>query len=1076
MNAILNRRRRGSARAGLTRFPLVPTLLASALWAALPAGAAEHVGPVYVNDGTSKTLGSDDVVRVSNNSNVVWAAGSGSTIIVDGSRLEALGPGGGATALDGGHVVLRGATIAANANTLYANGAGSVIDASNVSIVPGGTSTSGTAMQASTGGIINFTGGDITLSNINGSLVASDAGSAIHLDGVQVNAARNGRLRASNAGLLTVRDSQIAFAPGGSLAGFAVEGTGGRVEVYDSQVDGGWFDVGGGNSSLLLQNVTANSVGGSLRVMGNTTTSTYATADIEGGSFSTVGGYGVNINNWGSVSARNAAFDVRDGFAGFWLSSDESRLQLTDSTVDTWTNSNGHGVEVYSGEAKVVGGAITTHGDSVYGLRVTGSTGGTYSRMDASGTTLTVAGNGGGGVFLGGSAVNAALDNLTIRGAGTGAFGLTQMNTAVLSEADALDIRMTGDNSGAYRSYLTAFGPYWNRASFTNSNFESASGPALWVQGSNHALTLDNSTVTAGNGSGRALRVSDTVFTDGSSIATSQIDVNATNGSTLLGDISVDSPTAQVNVALTNGSLLHGALVNSTGNAVAQLSVDNTSQWAVRGDSSVGTLNHAGNITFDAPTSGVFKTVTVTGDYVGQGGQWVFNRALGDDASPGDQLVIEGNSSGTASVSVNNAGGAGADTVEGIRLITVAGQSDATFNLQGRAVAGAYDYFLYKGGVTTPDDGNWYLRSVYVDPVDPVEPPDPIDPVDPVDPVVPVDPVDPVLPVDPVDPTAPVDPIRPEVERPESGSYLANQSAAQGMFRHSLYDRAGDPAAQANGDDRMVTWARVRSNQPEGRNASGQLHVDSHVNSALVGVGRRFAANEGGELQVGAMLGVGHASNDTRSSVTGYTSRGVVDGSTAGLYATWLQNAQMDGGAYVDGWVQYGRFRNRVQGEGLAEERYRSHSWTGSAEAGYTLPLTRNEQRVVYLEPQVQVIHSRYDADRVVEQNGTVVEHDSSGNTTTRVGVRLYTRAADTAQHPVQPYVALNWWNGGNDAAIRMDGEALRRPLPQDIYEAKAGVQVNLGGSWRGWGELNRQSGGMGFRDIGAQMGVSYRW
>ncbi|EAB7134156.1 autotransporter outer membrane beta-barrel domain-containing protein, partial [Salmonella enterica subsp. enterica] len=130
----------------------------------------------------------------------------------------------------------------------------------------------------------------------------------------------------------------------------------------------------------------------------------------------------------------------------------------------------------------------------------------------------------------------------------------------------------------------------------------------------------------------------------------------------------------------------------------------------VRASSSVGALDHAGTIAFDAPTAGDFKTVTVSGDYVGNGGQWIFNRALGDDTSLGDQLVINGNSSGTASVTVRNAGGTGALTQEGIRLITVAGQSDAQFSLQGRAVAGAYDYFLFKGGVSTPDDGNWYLR------------------------------------------------------------------------------------------------------------------------------------------------------------------------------------------------------------------------------------------------------------------------------------------------------------------------------------------------------------------------------
>ncbi|MFB8831666.1 autotransporter outer membrane beta-barrel domain-containing protein [Azotobacter sp. CWF10] len=68
----------------------------------------------------------------------------------------------------------------------------------------------------------------------------------------------------------------------------------------------------------------------------------------------------------------------------------------------------------------------------------------------------------------------------------------------------------------------------------------------------------------------------------------------------------------------------------------------------------------------------------------------------------------------------------------------------------------------------------------------------------------------------------------------------------------------------------------------------------------------------------------------------------------------------------------------------------------------------------------------------------------------------------------------MNWRSGGNGAGMAMDGERLQRQPPRDIYEAKAGVQVNLSGGWRGWGELSRQSGGKGFRDVGAQLGVSY--
>jgi len=314
------------------------------------------------------------------------------------------------------------------------------------------------------------------------------------------------------------------------------------------------------------------------------------------------------------------------------------------------------------------------------------------------------------------------------------------------------------------------------------------------------------------------------------------------------------------------------------------------------------------------------------------------------------------------------------------------------------------------------------------------------------------------------------------VERPEPAAYLANRNAALGMFRHSLHDRAGDPAAEAGASSDAVAWMHLRSAQPDSHDRNRQVQVDGQISSVLVGVGRRFEVGGAGELQAGAMLGHGRARNDSRSQVTGYTARGVVTGTSVGAYATWLQDARMQGGAYVDGWLQYGRFRNSVQGDGLQKERYDARNWSASAEAGYVLPLRRTAQRGIYLQPQLQVVHSRYDSDRVVEANGTVVEDRSGDETSTRLGLRLYSRGLSAAQGQVHPYVAVNWWSGGNGAGLAMDGERLQRQLPRDIYEAKAGVQVDLSGGWRGWGELSRRSGGMGFRDVGAQLGVSYTW
>ncbi|HDS1581169.1 TPA: autotransporter outer membrane beta-barrel domain-containing protein [Stenotrophomonas maltophilia] len=1079
MNASPTRPRRASARACATRVPLIPGLLASALCAALPAHAAELTGPLQVSGGDSLQLGADDVLSHSASGFALTVSGAGSHAQIAGSHIKVTGNGSAVSATQGGQVQLQGATLSIAPATgvgfyaLYASGAGSVIDAHDVDIDGTHNGSGYASVQAYNGGVLRYRGGRITVSGGVGTLAgASGNGSEVHLDNLQMSAGSGARLRAESAGLLTIRNSRITLAPGGVLAGVAVDGAGSRAELYDTRIDGGWFDIGGGGS-VLLENVQADSVGGSLRLLGSSIARVHSSAVINGGRFDTVGGYGVNVNSWGQLTADGTHFTVRDGNSGIWLSGADSLADLSNTVISTFGDTGyGHGVDVWGGTATITGGSIDTHGDGVYGLRASGSSPPTpYSRIRARNVDIATYGAASGGVFLGGSTADVQLDGGSISTYGASSFGIVQMNTARLT-ADNLRIHAQGANSGAYRSYITVFGPYWDRVVFNNSQIETNSGAAFWLQGSNHALSVNGSDVIAGDGSGRLLRVSDTVFTDGSRVATSRIDFSA-DASTLRGDVVVDSATAEVHMVLRNNTRFIGALRDESGFRVARLALDGSSQWNVRASSSVGTLEHAGSIVFDAPASGEFKTITVDGDYVGQGGHWVFNRALGDDASLGDQLVIGGNSSGTASVSVRNAGGAGALTREGIRLISVGGQSDAQFSLQGRAVAGAYDYFLFKGGTSTPDDGHWYLRSEYVPPVDPPVPPvDP--PVDP--PAPPIDPPGPPQPpVDPpLPPAPPIDPPRPQVERPEPAAYLANRSAALGMFRHSLHDRAGDPATE-NGSD-AVAWMHLRSEQPGSHNRSRQVRVEGHINSLLIGAGRRFDVGGSGELQAGAMLGHGRARNDSRSQLTGYAARGVITGSSVGAYATWLQDARLEGGAYLDGWLQYGRFRNSVQGDGLHKERYDARSWSASAEAGYVLPLQRTAQRGIYLEPQVQVVHSRYDSDRVVEANGTRVEDRGGGETGTRLGLRLYSRALGAAQDQVHPYVAVNWWSGGNGAGLAMDGERLQRQLPRDVYEAKAGVQLNLSGGWRGWGEISRQRGGMGFRNVGAQLGLSYNW
>ena len=197
---------------------------------------------------------------------------------------------------------------------------------------------------------------------------------------------------------------------------------------------------------------------------------------------------------------------------------------------------------------------------------------------------------------------------------------------------------------------------------------------------------------------------------------------------------------------------------------------------------------NSGRIDLTNGGDGATDSFTVGGNYTGDGGQIFLNTALGDDSSQSDKLLVAGDASGSTGLNIVNAGGVGGRTVEdGIMVVEVGGASDTgAFALNGRVAAGAYEYFLFKGGVSANTEDNWYLRSTLVTPpvVLPPEPapaPDPVEP--PVAEPVPEEPEvapppppselpDTPLPsegdptTEPVDPTPPVDVSDPEPEVP----------------------------------------------------------------------------------------------------------------------------------------------------------------------------------------------------------------------------------------------------------------------------------------------------------------------
>ncbi|WP_042292449.1 autotransporter outer membrane beta-barrel domain-containing protein [Citrobacter sedlakii] len=569
------------------------------------------------------------------------------------------------------------------------------------------------------------------------------------------------------------------------------------------------------------------------------------------------------------------------------------------------------------------------------------------------------------------------------------------------------------------------------------------------------------------------LNIDRTALTDSEGVFDIEGNINAINGGTValnmadtslfVGSSSVDA-TSKVNLNMKGGDSLWTMTKDST---LTNLTLDQA------------TLRYSPDgVSRDDQTT--FKTLTVMGNYIGTNALLVLNTVLEGDSSFTDKLIVQGDTSGNTNVGINNIGGMGELTVDGIKIVEVAGNSDGTFTKAGRIVAGAYDYDVVKKA------SDWYLTSELT-PVDPPEEPDP-DPVDPPEPPTPPDPVDPVDPPEPPEPPTPPTPPAPEptpVEhqyRPEFGSYLANNYAANTMFITRLHDRLGETQYTdvLTGEEKVTSmWMRNEGGHTRFDDASGQLKTTANRYVLQIGGDLAQWSSDGlDRWHLGAMAGYANQKSKTRNSQTGYASRGSVDGYSVGLYATWYANEADKTGTYLDSWVLYNWFDNTVRGDHLASESYKSDGITASVEGGYSFLFGESENATYWIQPKAQVIWMDVQADTHRENNGTVVKDKTDGNLMTRLGVRAYLKGhaeKDAGKgREFQPFVEANWIHNTNNQAVQMGSITDEISGTRNIGELKVGVEGQVTPRLQVWGNVAQQVGDNSYSDTSAMLGVKY--
>ncbi|KAA6093700.1 autotransporter outer membrane beta-barrel domain-containing protein [Pantoea sp. B_9] len=584
----------------------------------------------------------------------------------------------------------------------------------------------------------------------------------------------------------------------------------------------------------------------------------------------------------------------------------------------------------------------------------------------------------------------------------------------------------------------------------------SLGGASLILAGSRAVL---GGTVSGTPGDGSTVSVGDVnnsaAFTATNNVSVDNITVSSGSSLTLSPSANWAAANGTVNngtLTLESGSVLNGALSQ---NGTLLFSTEKMASSVIN-----ASLTNRGSLVLNPTPASAGNTLTVNGDYTGLPDSSVsLGSVLGGDDSLTDRLVVTGNASGASTLFVTNENGGGAQTLDGIQLISVGGRSDAVFSLGNRVVAGAYDYRLRKGNVSGTDTAGWYLTSTaFASVPDPTPSPGPSP-----------------------------EPVR--MYRPEAAAYAANLKAVNSMFDLSMRDRSGETrySDPATGEVRTTSmWMRNLGSHGHASMTDRQNRTQTNRYVLQLGGDVIQVSTDGTDaFHAGIMGGYGRANSNSHNSLTGRDAKGSVSGYSAGMYGAWYQNAEAKTGAWAETWAQYNWFHNEVSGDMLPVERYNSQGIKASLEGGYAWlagswqSSSATENRL-FLEPHAQAVWSGIRADDHTEAGGTQVQNTGNAGITTRLGVRTYLNGKSVADlqtvREFQPFVEVNWLHNTAAYSVRMNGETDDVRGSRNIAEMKTGVEGRLSQSLTGAVMFTQQAGGAGYRQSQGSLQVSYRF
>jgi autotransporter family porin len=558
-------------------------------------------------------------------------------------------------------------------------------------------------------------------------------------------------------------------------------------------------------------------------------------------------------------------------------------------------------------------------------------------------------------------------------------------------------------------------------------------GSRVYIQNMN--ITSTNNTLAIVRNDGKlVIEDSDIVVTDGSS----GITATAGNGSVELNDVYFitkntifeASGTSNLTFDATD-SVLTGTMQTAS-SANSTVTLDNV-EWNTSTASSVGTLNLTDTIidmrTYDDNT---FNTLS-TREYhsTGDNNLIKMNTELNSDASQTDQIIITTDSSGTTVLDIENKGGMGLFTYNGILIVdNQAATQGATFKLKdGMLEQGAVQYHLMQAGANDPlgrGAYSWYLRTTGFNDV-----------------------------------------MKAMINVPE----ITMQMARAGMG--NLNKRLGDLRNQECGTIEGL-WVR---------NYNKHFSVDDHTKSTMdlygIEAGYDFLLDINSPDRYYLGFSVGYmALEDVEHKQYKGSRSGQGDGysPTVGIYATWLSNQ----GYFMDiviksFWTDLDMTSYALNNVPVNNGPSRQIT-AGSVEFGQKNKYYLDRYSSLVFEPKMQLMLAYAESESLTASNGHLLDYSDTTSLTSRLALLLGYQGVFGDCSVLEPFIELGIAKEFmGRTKITYAGLTHKNKVSSVVYDATLGINAHLGTNTALYGALTYEKGSK-YEAFSSNLGVRYTW